>query len=86
MTGQEDHAGITRKSEALHHDDGKFKSPYAELSRRGADISDRQLFFVQPVPHTAMIPTANTTNVKPQPRQPRQDEIRSTVNPAEKAS
>ena len=62
---QEDYAGITRKSEALHHDDGKFKSPYAELSRRGADISDRQLFFVQPVPHTAMIPTANTTNVKP---------------------
>ena len=62
---QEDYAGITRKSEALHHDDGKFKSPYAELSRRGADISDRQLFFVQPMPHTAMIPTANTTNVKP---------------------
>ena len=62
---EEDYAGITRKSEALHHDDGKFKSPYAELSRRGADISDRQLFFVQPVPHTAMIPTANTTNVKP---------------------
>ena len=62
---QEDYAGITRKSEALHHDDGKFKSPYAELSRRGADISDRQLFFVQPVPHTAMIPTSNTTNVKP---------------------
>ena len=62
---QEDYAGITRKSEALHNDDGKFKSPYAELSRRGADISDRQLFFVQPMPHTAMIPTANTTNVKP---------------------
>ena len=62
---QEDYAGITRKSEALHHDDGKFKSPYAELSRRGADISDRQLFFVQPVPHTAMLPAANTTNVKP---------------------
>ena len=62
---QKDYAGISRKSEALHHDDGKFKSPYAELSRRGADISDRQLFFVQPVPHTAMIPTANTTNVKP---------------------
>ena len=62
---QKNYAGITRKSEALHHDDGKFKSPYAELSRRGADISDRQLFFVQPVPHTAMLPAANTTNVKP---------------------
>ena len=62
---QQGYDGISRKSEALHHDDGKFKSPYAELSRRGVDISDRQLFFVQPVPHTAMIPTANTTNVKP---------------------
>ena len=62
---QQGYDGISRKSEALHHDDGKFKSPYAELSRRGADISDRQLFFVQPVPHTAMIPTEDTTNVKP---------------------
>ena len=62
---QKNYAGISRKSEALHHDDGKFKSPYAQLSRRGVDVSDRQLFFVQPMPHTAMIPTANTTNVKP---------------------
>ena len=29
---QGDFAGISRTSEALHHDDGKFKSPYAELS------------------------------------------------------
>ena len=62
---QQGYDGISRKSEALHHDDGKFKSPYAELSRRGADISDRQLFFVETVPHTAMIPTEDTTNVKP---------------------
>ena len=62
---QEHYAVISRKSETLHHDDGKFKSPYAELSRRGADISDRQLFFVETVPHTAMLPTANTTNVRP---------------------
>ena len=62
---QKDYAGISRKSEALHHDDGKFKSPYAELFRRGADIIDRQLFFVETVPHTALLPAANTTNVKP---------------------
>ena len=62
---QKDYAGISRKSEALHHDDGKFKSPYAELFRRGADIIDRQLFFIETVPHTAMLPAANTTNVKP---------------------
>ena len=62
---QQDYAGISRRNEALHYDDGKFKSPYAELSRRGADIIDRRLFFVEKVPHTAMLPAANTTNVKP---------------------
>ena len=56
---------ISRKSEALHHDDGKFKSPYAELSSQGPTIVDRRLFFVETVPHTAMIPTEDTTNVKP---------------------
>ena len=62
---QEDYAGISRNSEALHHDDGKFKSPYAELSSQGPTIVDRRLFFVEEVPHTAMLPAANTTNVKP---------------------
>ena len=62
---QKDYAGIRRKSETLHHDDGKFKSPYAELSSQGPTIVDRRLFFVETVPHTAMLPAANTTNVKP---------------------
>ena len=62
---QEHYAGISRKSETLHHDDGKFKSPYAELTRNGVKIEDRRLFFVETVPHTAMLPTANTTNVRP---------------------
>ena len=62
---QEDYAGISRKTEALHHDDGKFKSPYAKLSSQGPTITDRKLFFVETVPHTAMLPAANTTNVKP---------------------
>ena len=61
----ENYSGITRKSEALHHDDGKFKSPYAELSSQGATIVDRRLFFVEKMPHTAMLPAANTTNVRP---------------------
>ena len=56
---QENYAGISRKSEALHHDDGKFKSPYAELSSQGPTITDRRLFFVEAVPHTAMLPAAN---------------------------
>ena len=62
---QEDYAGISRKSEALHHDDGKFKSPYAELSSQGPTIVDRRIFFVETVPHTAMLSAANTTNVRP---------------------
>ena len=62
---EKDYAGINRKREALHHDDGKYKSPYAELSSQGPTIVDRRLFFVEEVPHTAMLPAANTTNVKP---------------------
>ena len=62
---QEDYASITRKSEALHHHDGTFKSPYAELSSQGPTIVDRRLFFVEEIPSTAAIPAANTTNVRP---------------------
>ena len=62
---QKDYTGISRKSEALDHDDGKFKSPYAKLSSQGPTIVDRRLFFVETVPHTAMIPSHNTTNIKP---------------------
>ena len=61
----EDYPGITKISEALHHDDGKFKSPYAELSSQGPTITDRRLFFVEEAIHTAAIPAAYTTNVRP---------------------
>ena len=70
---EEDYAGIVRAHEALHHDDGRYKSPYAELSNTGATIFDRRLFFVDVIPHTAMIPAANTTNI--QPRLSGQDKI-----------
>ena len=62
---QEDYASISRTTEALHHDDGKYKSPYASLSSQGPTITDRRLFFVDEIPHTAMLPTSNTTNVRP---------------------
>ena len=68
---QDNYAGITRNSEPLHHDDGDFKSPYAAASSQGPTIVDRRLFFVEKVPHTGMLPAANTTNVKP--RQGNQD-------------
>ena len=69
----QDYASITRKSEALHHDDGKFKSPYAGLSSQGPTIVDRRLFFVETVPNTAMLPAANTTSLIP--RQGSQDNV-----------
>ena len=62
---RDDYAGITRMIEALHHDDGKHKSPYAELSSQGPTITDRRLFFVEETASTAMLPAANTTNVSP---------------------
>ena len=72
---EKDYANITRKSEPLHHDDGKFKSPYAELSSQRCQPSyDRRLFFVETVTHTAMLPAANTTNVRP--RLTTQDKIK----------
>ncbi|MYC34759.1 MAG: hypothetical protein F4X64_16485 [Chloroflexi bacterium] len=61
---EDDYLGITRASEALHHDDGKFKSPYADLSSQGPTVLDRRLFFVDVLPHTAAIPAANSTNVR----------------------
>ena len=70
---QECFAGINRKSEVLHHDNGNYKSPYAELSSNGATIQDRRLFFVETLPHMASIPAANTTNTKP--REGTQDKV-----------
>ena len=61
------------KSEALHHDDGKFKSPYAELSSQGPTIVDRRLFFVETVPHTAMHTSRqHHQHYAPKPEKPRQ--------------
>ena len=59
---EKDYDHISRKSEALHHDDGKYKSPYADLSSNGATIQDRRLFFIHKVDHTVMFPVANTTS------------------------
>ena len=62
---EDNYPGITRTSEPLHHDNNKFKSPCADLSSQGPTITDRRLFFVEETASTAMIPAANTTNVKP---------------------
>ena len=62
---ENDYAGIGRKSEALHHDDGKFKPPYAAFFSQGPTIYDRRLFFVETLPHAARLPAVNITNVHP---------------------
>ena len=71
---EDDYAGIAKVSEALHHDDGKFKSPYAELSSQGPTVLDRRLFFVDTLPHSVAIPLGNSTNVRA--RQGNQDNIK----------
>lgn len=58
-------SSISRTRDALHHDDGTFRSPYAERSSQGSTIVDRRLFFVETIPHKASIPAADTTNVRP---------------------
>ena len=54
-----------RQNTCSKHDDNKFKSPYAEVSSQGPTITDRRLFFIEETASTAMIPAANTINVKP---------------------
>lgn len=58
--GPTDTPQVTRQSETLHHDDGKFHSPYAEIAMRGADVFDRRLYFVSIEPNTTPIPALHT--------------------------
>ena len=53
-------AGVTRQSVNLYHDDGAFRSPYAGMARRGADIFDRRLFFVATQPNATLMAVPNT--------------------------
>ena len=58
--GPTDTPQVTRNVEALHHDDGKFHSPYADIAMRGADVFDRRLYFVTAEPNTIRNATPNT--------------------------
>ena len=51
---------VTRETERLHHDDGEFHSPYAELSRQGPSIIDRRLFFVTVERNTGLLALPDT--------------------------
>ena len=56
---------VTRLEEPLHHDDGEFHSPYADLSMQGPTIVDRRLFFVDTAPNHTLIPAPNTLIATP---------------------
>ena len=63
--GPTDTPQVTRNVEALHHDDGKFHSPYADISMRGADVFDRRLYFVTVEPNQTLIAAPNTFKTYP---------------------
>ncbi len=58
--GPTDTPEVTRHVETLHHDDGKFHSPYADIAMRGADVFDRRLYFVSVEPNPIKMATPGT--------------------------
>ena len=58
--GPTDTHRVTRNTEALHHDDGKFHSPYADIAANGATIYDRRLFFVTFEPNQTLMAAPDT--------------------------
>ncbi len=56
---------VTRQSETLHHDDGQFHSPYADIAIQGPTIVDRRLFFVSAEPNKTFMATPNTFTTYP---------------------
>ena len=56
---------VTRDSQPLIHDDGKFHSPYNQFARRGADIFDRRLYFISVRPNPTILPLPDTYVTEP---------------------
>ena len=69
---------VTRLAEPLHHDDGEFHSPYADLAMQGPTIVDRRLFFVATEPNRAMMAAPNTFVTYP--RETKQDKKQYNVS------
>ena len=77
--GKTDTDEVTRESEPLLHDDGKFHSPYHQFARRGADIFDRRLYFITTRPNPTIMPLPDTYVTEP--RISGQDKKRYDVRP-----
>ena len=75
--GPTDTPQVTRRSETLHHDDGKFHSPYASIATEGPSIRDRRLFFVSVEPNMTFMAAPNT--FKTYPRKGSQDKKKYDV-------
>lgn len=58
--GPTDTPQVTRNTETLHHDDGEFHSPYADIAMEGPPIRDRRLFFVTVEPNQTFMAAPNT--------------------------
>ena len=76
--GPTDTPQVTRNAETLHHDDGKFHSPYADIAMQGPTIVDRRLFFVTVEPNQTFIAAPNT--FKTYPRTSSQDKKKYDVS------
>ena len=63
--GATDTPEVTRNAETLHHDDGEFHSPYADVAREGPSIRDRRLFFVTAEPSQTLMATPGTFRTYP---------------------
>ena len=63
--GPTDTPQVTRHAETLHHDDGKFHSPYADIAMEGPPIRDRRLFFVSVEPNQTFMAALNTFKTYP---------------------
>ena len=70
-----------RTTEALHHDDGEFHSPYATRSMQGPTIVDRRLFFLTTSENKTTPATPGT--VKTNPRIGGQDKKHYSVDTLE---
>ena len=57
---------VKRETVTLHHDDGEFHSPYADVSNQGPTITDRRLFFVAVEPNKTMFAAPGTFVTYPQ--------------------
>ena len=69
---------VTRLAETLHHDDGEFHSPYADLAMQGPTIVDRRLFFVSTAPNRVLMAAPDT--LLTYPRETKQDKKRYDVS------